>query len=281
MLRVTRSIPGPPILESARARLEQDQLRRAVERGQDAALADRRVWAGDKTVRTALNELFAGKCAYCETPIIDSGEGTIEHFRPVRRAIDADGSISSHHYWWLANEWTNLLLSCMICSRNKGNRFPVTGPRAEFGENLAEEAALLLNPCEDDPNAHLTFVSDGLVVGDTERGRATIETLALNREALIRARREQAAALFTRVEALGANSDLVRQMLDPGAPFAAMCRQVLYSQPTAHRSQLRDSATSTSLPANRTIASCRAARQWARPRNDATTVRRNGSNGSC
>jgi uncharacterized protein (TIGR02646 family) len=240
VLRVTRPAAAPSVLESDSLRRERDELRRAVEGGLEGPPTRRAPWT-DKTVRTALDEVFARKCAYCEIPIIDSAAGVVDHFRPAWKAINADGAISSRHYWWLATEWTNLFLSCASCNRYKANRFPVAGVRAEFGDELANEPALLLNPCEDEPDEHLTFVPDGLVLGDTDRGQTTIDTLALNRDALRRARRERASALLDTVKTLGPDADLVSRMLKPDEPFAAMCRQVLHAhllearQETAHQ----------------------------------------------
>jgi hypothetical protein len=47
---------------------------------------------------------------------------------------------------------------------------PSIGMSHILGAN--EQRALQLNPCEDDPDAHLTLFSDGLVVSDTDRGKA-------------------------------------------------------------------------------------------------------------
>lgn len=232
MLRVTRSIPAPPSLESRSARANSELLRDAVTSGRAPESLDLADW-GD--VSSALEQVFSGKCAYCETLVTTSGDGAIHHFRPVANAIDADGAISLRHYWWLAYEWSNLFLTCSGCNRYKASRFPVVGKRAEPGEDLANENAVLLNPCADEPDAHLTFVSDGMVVGDTERGRATIDILALNRESLIQARHERAAALFNLVDTFGPEADLVQEMLGDEQPFAAMCRQVLNGTETYHR----------------------------------------------
>jgi predicted ATPase len=54
---------------------------------------------------------------------------------------------------------------------------------------LQNEQAMLLDPCLDDPSMHLVFDDTGQVGSSTERGQCTIETLALNRESLVRARR--------------------------------------------------------------------------------------------
>ncbi|HEV2642280.1 MAG TPA: AAA family ATPase, partial [Candidatus Elarobacter sp.] len=79
------------------------------------------------------------------------------------------------------------------CSRNKGSKFPVAGRRAsvgEIGEILRLEHPILLDPCNDDPADFLTAdIETGHLIPVHERGAVTIELLALNREELVRARR--------------------------------------------------------------------------------------------
>src|SRR5215217_7089512 len=40
------------------------------------------VYSGQKAYYSGLDELFRGKCAYCETNIYQTSSGDIEHFRP-------------------------------------------------------------------------------------------------------------------------------------------------------------------------------------------------------
>lgn len=141
-------------------------------------------------VRQALSEVFHSKCAFCETPLGASSEADVDYFRPRRGAVGLDGKASEHHYWWLAQSWTNLYWSCPYCNRSKANRFPVKGKRAEIGEDPAAEEALLLDPCVDVPSEHLVFGASGEVASRTERGRITIEIFGLNRLGLVAARRD-------------------------------------------------------------------------------------------
>lgn len=146
-------------------------------------------------VRHALQELFHGKCAYCESRYDVNAPVDIEHFRPK------GGVEGTTHpgYWWLAAEWTNLLPSCIDCNRRRKqftptafaslsggldqavrNGFKRTGtgketsfPIAAAGvrmdaevapgqleDAIAAERALLLDPCRTDPAEHLTFHID-------------------------------------------------------------------------------------------------------------------------
>jgi len=89
-----------------------------------------------------LENVFHGKCAYCET-LAPRFPGHAEHFRPkgrvdVRdpatgRSVPAtvewpDGKIATHPgYFWLAYHWKNLLPACQDCNsgRGKQNQFPL------------------------------------------------------------------------------------------------------------------------------------------------------------
>lgn len=161
----------------------------------------------DTSIRKALVKLFHGKCAYCESLIQHVEIGDLEHYRPKSSVIGADGTHHPDHYFWLANDWDNLLISCTRCNRKhknelldgkyaisgKGDHFPILNeenraPILTTGKALDNEGALILNPCEDEPADHLTFLEDGSVVSETKRGQVTIEILGLNRMDLVNAR---------------------------------------------------------------------------------------------
>lgn len=240
-------------------------------------------------VRHALEALFHGKCAYCESRYNVSGPVDIEHFRPK------GGVEGTEHqgYWWLAAEWTNLLPSCLDCNRRryqptpiafaslvggldlarkngfadiktgKETAFPIESsgvrmakePTADGAEAaLSAERALLIDPCRDDPSAHLRYFIDrkaplGIVypagaseivlpalpdtrepaakveqaarnAGVSVRGAVSIQTYGLNRLALVQER----TRLLRRLEFLGtvvvemsAIADaLAKLVVDPG-----------------------------------------------------------------
>ncbi len=173
-------------------------------------------------VRAALDQLFHGKCAYCETFYSASSPVDVEHFRPKSAVLEDPGHPG---YWWLAAHWDNLLPSCIDCNRSrqqvlvqvgqdpyladgdgaravtlagKGSRFPLVpgSPRLQ-PEALPgrPERPLLLNPCEDDPARHLQFVghvspASSLVAArrNSARGRASIALYGLNRLGLVQER---------------------------------------------------------------------------------------------
>lgn len=208
MIHVNRSaVSVPSIFNSAALRTEQERLvriftsRAPLSYGQQRHLFKPKFY-NNSEIQAALRSLFKDKCAYCESKIDFAAQHIeIEHFRPKSRAMNLNGEVSESHYWWLVYEWMNLYLPCMICNRLKANRFPVNGYRASFDihyryAGLAEEEALLLDPCFDYPEEHLVFGANGEVASDTEKGRITIEILALNREQLVVRRLEEGQTLL-------------------------------------------------------------------------------------
>ncbi len=166
---------------------------------------------------------FYGKCAYCESYIVDFQHVDIEHFRPKggitdendnqvilkddlgNPTQDAMGEPKPHPgYYWLAYNWQNLLPSCTICNQpssagskkiGKHNRFPVDGNHAQKPEDVESEQPLLINPAsdreEDDPARHLAVdINTGLMIPLSERGKMCIDIFGLNlRDRLVEERK--------------------------------------------------------------------------------------------
>lgn len=144
-----------------------------------------------KSVKNALEKMFHGKCAYCETFYASTQPLDVEHYRPK----GAVAGVRDHRgYWWLAMAWGNLLPSCIDCNRKrnqitprgdtslvrllentvgftsaatvgtgKKDSFPLADPAsraAQRTDHIGEESALLLNPCEEDPGPHLKYFFD-------------------------------------------------------------------------------------------------------------------------
>ena len=207
-------------------------------------------------VRETLNELFYGKCAYCEVALLSVEDGDVELFRPkwsVAERPDHPG------YWWLAADWNNLLISCRSCSRErvhagertgKADRFPLDdetrrgwGP----GEELGEEP-LLLDPCLDNPEDHLVFDEHGVVASYSARGQASISILSLNRPELVGNRLAAIELVKFRIEeadelarlSRGTENQALRSaiahleaLVEPREAFAALKRQLVL--PFLHR----------------------------------------------
>ena len=195
-----------------------------------------------------------GKCGFCESFIIDTYPGDVEHYRPksaisaLREDVDALGQqsealggvtgrltepVSSTGYYWLAYEWSNYLLACSICNGLKGTIFPVkNNPRTVPPLKDNSEDALLLNPFEKKlPVSHLKFQPNGFVQAKTLYGRATIETCGLYREELRKQRGEKALSAYElarnfRRPANKRTPQLLRDCYDLGADDARHCGMV-------------------------------------------------------
>jgi hypothetical protein len=160
--------------------------------------------------KDAFSKAQYGKCAYCEVSVIGAQHGDVEHYYP-KSAVYKLGDdpttwgvekpylskvegrlpqlVSETGYWWLAYEWSNYLLACLVCNEFwKGAIFPVDAverrvpPSAEFVEK-----ALLLNPFEDvDPADHLCFDYYGQIhpKEESRQGFETIRTCGLDRPSL-------------------------------------------------------------------------------------------------
>ncbi|MEM7701303.1 MAG: hypothetical protein AAF251_05140 [Pseudomonadota bacterium] len=167
-------------------------------------------------VKTELENLFHGKCAYCETPYGTNQPLDVEHFRPKGQVQ----GIEHEGYWWLAMAWDNLLPSCIDCNRRRGQQvfvpeeaetgafvsgnagkkdiFPIAQGQTHARINPAglsenellehisdpaaikaeEEARLLLDPTRDDPAEHLQFrVTSHQVLSANARADASSGTL--------------------------------------------------------------------------------------------------------
>lgn len=165
-------------------------------------------------VKDALEGLFKGKCAYCESRFGHVSPEDIEHWRPKGAVVLADGSESKPGYYWLAATWSNLLPSCIHCNRRqrqedardpanehsgKQNLFPVADEgrrwtRHDQADRNGEEP-LLLHPCEDDPARFLAVDAEAVVnevhpagTRENERARASIDVFGLNRSILVEER---------------------------------------------------------------------------------------------
>ncbi len=201
-------------------------------------------------VAEALNALFHGKCAYCESSIKAVQPTDIEHFRPKGRVADCPRHPG---YWWLAASWDNLLASCIDCNRRryqnaqqlahdplgdevddlfylgKGDLFPILGAQyalAETDDHDAEDAALI-DPTRRNPKAHLMWLQEqGLsLVGPRVHsgtldpyGRHTYRVFGLNRQSLVELR--TARLLEIRAQIVFIEKMLDRAIIMP-EPFAS------------------------------------------------------------
>lgn len=207
-------------------------------------------------VKAALERLFRGKCAYCETRYAASQPMDVEHWRP--KSV----------YPWAASDWDNLLPSCIDCNRErkqllidegkkvlagKGTLFPLASgsKRAATRAAMALEEPLLLHPCNDEPDAHLRYTEEAVVRARAKSDKApeSIRVYALNRSALVDERLQLLLLLRQRMytievlidlldHARGKTAALIEDLLihesselhafaDPARPYSAMARQFI------------------------------------------------------
>lgn len=157
---------------------------------------------------------FYGKCIYCESLIISTHPGDVEHFRPKGKVTDIknrpikitidDDEVDHPGYYWLAYELTNLMPACEDCNRpSSGNsegkkigkwmKFPISGSYATSPGEEKNESPLLINPLIEEPNEYLKINSLGIIesVNDSPKGNMCIEVFGLNdRLSLVDERRE-------------------------------------------------------------------------------------------
>lgn len=115
-------------------------------------------------IKAALIEELHGKCAYCESKILHTDFGHIEHFKPKKL------------YRELIFQWDNLTLACTKCNLYKASKDPVA---LEF-----------ISPYLDNPSEHICFW--GPFFSPKSTLAINTEThLKLNRPELVEARNER------------------------------------------------------------------------------------------
>jgi uncharacterized protein (TIGR02646 family) len=171
-----------------------------------------RVYSHD-SVKEALERLFRGKCAYCESRYAGTQPMDVEHWRPKGGVLEDDGTALDRGYYWLASEWENLLPSCIDCNRErrqrladlgmqirsvgKAGRFPIApgSRRATKPGEEKDEKPLLLHPAFDRCEDHFEYTGEALIRAKThdnpapEKAEKSIEVYALNRSGLVEERR--------------------------------------------------------------------------------------------
>ena len=162
----------------------------------------------DDSVRKVLLNMFNGKCAYCESKITSIYNGDIEHFRPKGEIKEA--TPTKPGYYWLAAEWENLLFACPFCNQTNTHTIVANGILKEtvLGKlhqfplvfELEETERLLLNPCKDlNIENYFKYKDSGVIIVNSDlteqrnilRAEKSIQVYALNRLALVQARREK------------------------------------------------------------------------------------------
>ncbi len=200
MIRIAKSHRPPTRLATAgtahRAQIEQAydaDVAAGCRPGTTSLAADSSIY-GSAAVKKKLQADQYGKCCYCESTLLETGFGDVEHFRPkagVRQTVA--GPLEQPGYYWLAYDWANLYFSCARCNQaHKRNYFPLVDPshRARnHHQATGLEQPQLLDLATEDPCLHLTFAEE-VARPLTERGRHCILAYGLNRPELLKRRRE-------------------------------------------------------------------------------------------
>ena len=125
------------------------------------------------SIKKVLEEDTHKKCAYCESKMLSTSYGDIEHILPKSKRPD------------LCFTWANLTLACEKCNRHHKNDY--------YNEEFP-----LVNPYVDDPDRY--FVAAGAFMypyqGDA-RAEITWKTLGLDRNGLVEERKERLDYVYT------------------------------------------------------------------------------------
>lgn len=209
-------------------------------RGDASFEANEKIY-GHATVKAKLLDMQYGKCCYCESKILATGYGDVEHFRP-KGSVRQDGNSAEEKpgYYWLAYQWSNLLISCSVCNTSwKRTFFPLENPGERARSHLdplVHERPMLVDPAVEDPRDHIRYNGDA-PFALTARGQVTIERLNLRRGDLLEDRQKLLRSLTllrTVVEALGPDapesleaSAYMQQLSECSSEFSAMVTDFL------------------------------------------------------
>ncbi len=215
MIRITRAQPAPSVLVTVGvAATQADELEISQHHadylsGKRKLAFDRAIY-GHQEVKDRLIAMQHHKCAFCEAKVTHISDGDVEHFRPKGRIRQSrTAKLLRPGYWWLAYDWSNLLLACTNCNqRNKRDIFPLRNAtqRAQ-GPGPHLEATLFINPAEAPPNPEQLIGWNRWMPVATKGNRAaktTIKELNLTRKPLAEHRREKYRTLQKLWEAMEA-----------------------------------------------------------------------------
>jgi uncharacterized protein (TIGR02646 family) len=171
-----------------------DADRSSYESGSEKFSFDTNIYGSDE-VREALLTAQHNKCCYSEAKLV-LDQPHVEHFRPKGRVQpDEKERYIYPGYYWLAYDWSNLLLSKPVPNTSyKRTLFPLLDEskrNRNHRDRNAEEPALI-HPAEEDPRDHIRF--DGAMIYSylgSVRGRKTIELLGLDSRIDLRSDREE------------------------------------------------------------------------------------------
>ncbi len=132
-------------------------------------------------VKEALEQMYDGRCCYCESQIGVTDYEHIEHLRPKTRFPEL---------WF---DWENLHWACPKCNIAKSSKWNDEHP--------------IVDPTVDNPAEHLSFDS-AIVFPKSKRGDTTIEHAQLNRRKLARKREKIAARVYSIIQLINRDPNL-------------------------------------------------------------------------
>jgi hypothetical protein len=208
--------------------------------------------------KTILSNKDKPKCFYCESQGEHMLVLEVEHYRPKDGLSEKDLVAGQSHdgYYWLGNEWSNLLLSCSFCNGVKGTRFPILNNQNRITEEpppinigvldrtnyimdstrLLSEEPVLLNPEYDTPEDHLTYDTNGHISNKngSYRGEQSIKILHLDRDTLLLKRQEILKEFLNDIKVLvkARNSGRYSSDGDLEELFNAICKKIIYRRST-------------------------------------------------
>lgn len=192
MIRITKS-PTVPSELFAQGQPERDSLVAQFDQGIRSFEFKREIYG---LAKEALLQDQHRKCAYCESRMLHVTDGDVEHFRSKSGYQQKKGAkIKRPGYYWLAYEWSNLLIACDKCNRkHKKSLFPLVDESRRAKSHLDgidHEEPVLIDPTNEDPEDMISFRYDvPYPVNGNFRGDTTITIVGLDREDLNEMRRE-------------------------------------------------------------------------------------------
>jgi uncharacterized protein (TIGR02646 family) len=199
MVKIDKPNTPPPILArrgrslTKRNCTKYDQNRSDYESGLLDFSFNSDVYA-DVSVKQLLIDAQHSKCCFCERKV--GIDGDVEHFRPKGACRqDESHALIKPGYYWLAYEWSNLMLACGPCNqRYKRSFFPLCNPRSRakcHSDDITVERPLLIDPTVEDPNRFIGFRGEiPYAKRGSARGARTISITGIDRAPATEDRRE-------------------------------------------------------------------------------------------
>ena len=189
MIRINRTndseVPG---ILTTRGVVETEVLKTEFDHGATEFSFNKNIYASSQ-VKEELIRIQHGKCCFCESEFRAVSYGDVEHYRPKGGWIQNDEGLNTPGYYWLAYEWSNLMLSCQICNQQfKRNYFPLVDNEKRalnHNYNIDDEEPIFVHPVNDNPEDYIEFDKNlPIAIGKNVRGQVTIEKLGLDRDVL-------------------------------------------------------------------------------------------------